>query len=132
MKKLNPRADFVLVRRQKIEKVKGGIIIPETAQQVPNEGEILEVGAGRLLQDGRRVPVDYAIGDWVLFGQYAGAELSREQIAQLGWSDGLYVILREDEIYGAVAWVEEPTGRARNPDGRFITVAAPDAVVATW
>jgi chaperonin GroES len=70
--------------------VRGGIIIPDTAKEKPQEGEVVEVGNGKLLENGDRVPVDVKSGDRILFGKYSGSEVK---------IDGQeYLILREDEI----------------------------------
>ena len=90
-----PLHDRVLVRRwQKDEKTAGGIIIPDTAKEKPMQGEIVAVGAGARDKDGNIVPLDVAPGDIVLFGKYAGSEVT---------IDGEeLVILRESDIMGVV------------------------------
>jgi len=95
---ITPLHDRVLVRRlEQIEAVKGGIIIPDTAKEKPQEGEVIAVGAGKL-EKGHRVPLDVKAGDRILFGKYTGSEIK---------IDGQeYLILREEEILvkvGAVA-----------------------------
>ena len=95
---ITPLHDRVLVRRlEQIEAVKGGIIIPDTAKEKPQEGEVIAVGAGKL-EKGRRIPLDVKAGDRILFGKYTGSEIK---------IDGQeYLILREEEILvkvGAVA-----------------------------
>lgn len=93
--KFRPLGDRVLVRRVEAEeKVRGGIIIPDTAKEKPLEGEVKAVGEGRRLEDGSRVPVEVSAGDRVLLGKYSGTEI------QLDGVD--YVIVREDEILGIV------------------------------
>jgi len=72
-----PLHDRVLVRRwQEDEKTAGGIIIPDTAKEKPMQGEIIAVGAGARDKDGNIVPLDVALGDVVLFGKYAGSEVT--------------------------------------------------------
>lgn len=90
-----PLHDRVLVRRwQEDEKTAGGIIIPDTAKEKPMQGEIIAVGAGARDKDGNIVPLDVALGDVVLFGKYAGSEVT---------IDGEeLVILRESDIMGVV------------------------------
>jgi chaperonin GroES len=90
-----PLHDRVLVRRwQQDEKTAGGIIIPDTAKEKPMQGEIIAVGAGARDKDGNIVPLDVALGDVVLFGKYAGSEVT---------IDGEeLVILRETDIMGVV------------------------------
>jgi chaperonin GroES len=95
---ITPLHDRVLVRRlEQTETAKGGIIIPDTAKEKPQEGEVIAVGAGKL-EKGHRVPLDVKAGDRILFGKYTGSEIK---------IDGQeYLILREEEILvklGAIA-----------------------------
>ena len=93
MSLLRPLADHVLVRQREAEDLRpGGIVIPDTAKDKPQEGEILAVGPGRLMDDGHRQPIAVAIGDTVLFGKYAGTEI------RLDHEDLL--IMRESDILG--------------------------------
>ena len=86
---VTPLHDSVLVRRlEEKETVKGGIIIPDTAKEKPQEGEIIAVGAGRI-EKGERIPLDVKAGDRVLFGKYSGNEIRVD--------DQEYLILKEDE-----------------------------------
>jgi chaperonin GroES len=87
---ITPLHDRVLVRRlEQTETAKGGIIIPDSAQEKPQEGEVIAVGAGKL-EKGHRVPLDVEAGDRILFGKYTGSEIK---------IDGQeYLILREEEI----------------------------------
>jgi chaperonin GroES len=83
--------DRVLLKRlEQKEMVKGGIIIPDTAKEKPMEGEVISVGPGKLMEDGKRSPLDVKAGDRVLFGKYAGTEIKID--------DEEYVIMREEEI----------------------------------
>ena len=87
---ITPLHDRVLVKRlEEKETVKGGIIIPDTAQEKPQEGEVVAVGAGKL-EKGQRVPLDVKAGDRILFGKYSGNEIKID--------DEEYLILKEDEI----------------------------------
>jgi chaperonin GroES len=87
---ITPLHDRVLVKRiEEKETVRGGIIIPDTAKEKPQEGEVIAVGAGRL-EKGERIPLDVKPGDRVLFGKYSGTDIKIE--------DEEYLILREDEI----------------------------------
>src|SRR5512145_2490034 len=92
---VRPLADRVLVRRiEEKETMRGGIIIPDTAKEKPQEGEIVAVGPGRLSEDGKRIALEVKKGDRVLVGKYSGAEVK---------IDGTeYVILREDEVLGVL------------------------------
>ena len=74
--------------------MKGGIIIPDTAKEKPMEGKVIAVGAGRLDDDGKRIPMEVKAGDRILFGKYAGTEIKIE--------DKEHVILREDEVLGVI------------------------------
>jgi chaperonin GroES len=87
---LTPLHDRVIVKRiEEKESVKGGIIIPDSAKEKPQEGEVIAVGSGRR-EKGELIPLDVKAGDRVLFGKYGGTEIKIE--------DQEYLILREDEI----------------------------------
>jgi chaperonin GroES len=88
---LRPLHDRILVRRiEEAETVRGGIIIPDTAKEKPQQAEVVAVGNGTLLENGERAPSEVKAGDRVLFGKYSGADIK---------VDGdEYLILREDEI----------------------------------
>jgi len=87
---VTPLHDRVLIKRiEEKESIKGGIIIPDTAKEKPQEGEVIAVGAGKI-EKGVRVPLDVKAGDRVLFGKYSGSEIKVD--------DEDYLILREDEI----------------------------------
>ena len=90
--KARPLHDRVLLKRieEKGEVKKGGIIIPDTAKEKPIEGEVISVGPGKIMEDGKRSPMDLKAGDRVLFGKYAGTEIKID--------DEEYVIMREEEI----------------------------------
>ena len=89
--KVRPLHDRLLVRRvEKEETAKGGIIIQDTAKEKPQEGEVLAVGNGRILDNGTKVPLDVKAGDKILFGKYSGSEIKMEGEEVL--------ILREDEV----------------------------------
>ncbi len=88
--KVTPLHDRVIIKRiEEKESVKGGIIIPDTAKEKPQEGEVIAVGAGKL-EKGQRVPMDVQVGDRILFGKYGGTEIKLD--------DEEYLILREEEI----------------------------------
>ncbi|MDH3523930.1 MAG: co-chaperone GroES [Acidobacteriota bacterium] len=89
--KVRPLHDRVLVKRLDVEEqVRGGIIIPDTAKEKPQEAEVVAVGPGKLQEDGSRQPMDVKAGDRVLVGKYSGSDIKID--------DEDYVILREDEI----------------------------------
>jgi chaperonin GroES len=91
---IGPLADRVVIRSlEKPEQTRGGLFIPETAKEKPQQGEIVAVGPGRF-DEGARVPMDLAVGDRVLYGKYSGAEVTidGEQLLILRESDVLAVI----------------------------------------
>ena len=92
---MKPLQDRVIVKRVKEEeKTKGGIIIPDTAKEKPVEGKVVAVGAGKVMESGKRVPLEVKKGDRVLFGKYAGTEIK---------IDGEeHIIMREDDIVAIV------------------------------
>jgi chaperonin GroES len=92
---IRPLHDRVLVKRlEQQEQVRGGIIIPDTAKEKPQEAEVIAVGPGKLTDDGKRAAMDVQAGDRVLMGKYSGSEIKYE--------DNDYVILREDEILAII------------------------------
>jgi chaperonin GroES len=93
--KVRPLHDRLLVRRiEEKETVKGGIIIPDTAKEKPQEGEVLAVGNGKILENGTKVSLDVKVGDKILFGKYSGTDIK---------IDGEEVlILREDEVLAVI------------------------------
>jgi chaperonin GroES len=94
--KLRPLHDRVLIQRiEEKETVKGGIIIPDSAKEKSQEGEVIAAGAGKILENGSVLPVEVQAGDRILFGKYSGTEIKIEG------QD--YIILREDEIIGILA-----------------------------
>jgi chaperonin GroES len=97
MAKLNIKtlADRVIIKPAEAEeKTKGGIILPDTAKEKPIEGSIVAVGAGRVTEDGKSVPMNLKVGDKVLYGKYSGTEIKVEGEE--------YLIMRESDIYGIV------------------------------
>ena len=99
---VTPLHDRVLVKRiEEKETVKGGIIIPDTAKEKPQEGEVIAAGAGKI-EKGERVPLDVKAGDRVLFGKYSGTEIRIE--------DEEYLILREDEILAKISGAAKAAG----------------------
>jgi chaperonin GroES len=90
---IRPLYDRVILKRIiETEQTRGSIIIPDTAKEKPQEGEVIAVGAGKVREDGTRTPLDVKAGDRVLFGKYSGSEIK---------VDGEeYLIMREDEILG--------------------------------
>jgi chaperonin GroES len=92
---LRPLHDRVLVTRlDEVEQKVGGIIIPDTAKEKPQQAEVHAVGSGKLLETGERVPLEVKAGDRILFGKYSGSEIKIEGRE--------YLILKEDEILGVL------------------------------
>jgi len=92
---IRPLHDRVVVKRlEQEEEVRGGIIIPDTAKEKPQQGEVVAVGNGKILDNGTRLNMEVQVGDRVLFGKYSGTEVKID--------DQEYLILREDEILGII------------------------------
>ena len=105
--KLTPLHDRILVRRiEEGETVRGGIIIPDTAKEKPQEGEVIAVGKGKKNEDGKVFPLDVQDGDRILFGKYSGTEIK---------IDGEeFIIMREEEVLGILSGVaKKETAGAR-------------------
>ena len=93
--KIRPLQDRVIVKRIKEEeKTKGGIIIPDTAKEKPQEGRVVAVGKGKVSEEGKLMPLDVKAGDRILFGKYSGTEIKIE--------DEEHLIMREDDILGVI------------------------------
>ena len=93
--KIRPLQDRVIVKRvEEEEKTKGGIIIPDTAKEKPQEGQIIAVGPGKVTDDGKKIPMEVKTGDRVLFGKYSGSEIKMDGEEHL--------IMREDDILGII------------------------------
>jgi chaperonin GroES len=92
---ITPLYDRILVKRIEEEEQKiGGIIIPDTAKEKPQEGEVVAIGAGRVLENGERQAPDVQVGDKILFGKYSGTEVK--------YGDEEYLIMREDDILAKI------------------------------
>ena len=93
--KIRPLQDRVIVQRiEGEEKTKGGLIIPDTAKEKPQEGKIIAVGKGKINEDGKITPLDVKVNDRVLFGKYAGTEINIDGEEHL--------IMREEDILGII------------------------------
>ena len=97
MIKLKPLGNRVIVQRSKVKTTKGGILLPDSAQEKPKEGKIVAAGPGKLTDEGSLEPMSVKVGDVVLFGAYAGTE-----VKEMGDEDQ-YLIMSEDEILAIVA-----------------------------
>ena len=91
--KVKPLHDRILIKRvEEKETIKGGIIIPDTAKEKPQEGEVIAVGGGKKTEEGKVIPLDVKAGDRILFGKYSGTEIKIDEEE--------YLIIREDEVLG--------------------------------
>ncbi len=93
--KIRPLHDRILVKRVEEQEVKkGGIIIPDTAKEKPQEGKVVAIGTGKVNDEGKKIPLDVKAGDRILFGKYSGSEVKVE--------DEEYLILREEDVLGII------------------------------
>lgn len=93
--KFRPLHDRILVERvESEERTKGGIILPDSAKEKPQQGKIIAVGAGRRTEDGKVIPLELKEGDTILFGKYSGSEIKIEGVE--------YLIMKEDDVLGLV------------------------------
>ncbi len=92
--KVRPLYDHILVERMEEEVKKGGIIIPDTAKEKPQQGKVIAVGSGRRDEKGNKIALEVKKGDIILFGKYAGTEVKID--------DNDYLIIREDDILGII------------------------------
>ena len=93
--KIRPLHDRVIVQRiEEEEKTKGGIIIPDTAKEKPQEGKVIAVGTGKVLENGTKLSLDVKVGDKILFGKYSGTEIKIEGEE--------FLMMREDDILGVI------------------------------
>jgi len=100
--KIRPLYDRIVVKRtEEQETLKGGIIIPDTAKEKPQEGEVVAVGKGKRLEEGKMVPLDVQAGDRILFGKYSGSEIKVDGEELL--------IIREDEVLGIIGETPKKT-----------------------
>ncbi|KPK73542.1 molecular chaperone GroES [candidate division WOR_3 bacterium SM23_60] len=90
--KIKPLHDHILVERVDVEVKKGGIIIPDTAKEKPQQGKVIAVGDGRIDDKGNKTPLVVKQGDMILFGKYSGNEIKL--------ADQEYLIIREDDVLG--------------------------------
>jgi chaperonin GroES len=93
--KFRPLYDRILVERVESEEItKGGIIVPDTAKEKPQQGKVIAVGHGKRLEDGKLIPLEVKAGDTILFGKYSGSEIKVE--------GNEYLIMKEDDVLGLV------------------------------
>lgn len=92
---IRPLADRVVVKPlEETEQMKGGLYIPDTAKEKPQQGEVIAVGPGKLTEDGKRIPLELKEGDRVLYGKYSGTEVTV--------GDEHYLILRESDVLAVI------------------------------
>jgi chaperonin GroES len=104
--KIRPLYDRIVVKRiEERESTRNGIIIPDSAQEKPQEGEVLAIGRGKRLKDGKLVPVDVKVGDRVLFGKYSGNE------SEIDGTE--YVIMSEGDVLGILTPAAKPAKPAK-------------------
>ena len=100
---VRPLHDRILVKRlEEGEQRIGGIIIPDTAKEKPQQGRVVAVGHGRINDEGKVMPLDVKAGDTILFGKYSGTEIKLDGEE--------YLIIREEEVLGVIEGVREPVG----------------------
>jgi chaperonin GroES len=106
MTSIKPLQDRIIIKRiEEGEQIRGGIIIPDSAKEKPQEGEVIAVGAGKKLDSGERLAMDVKEGDRVLFGKYAGTEVKLD--------DEEYLIMREDDILGVIERAAKAKGKGK-------------------
>jgi chaperonin GroES len=104
--KVRPLHDRILIKRiEEKESIKGGIIIPDSAKEKPQEGEVIAVGKGKKTEDGKLIPLDVQAGDRILFGKYSGTEIKLD--------DQEFLIVREDEVLGVLEGAAKVAGSKR-------------------
>ena len=93
--KVRPLHDRIMVERLEEQEVKrGGIIIPDTAKEKPQEGKVIAVGTGKVGDDGKKIPLDVKTGNKILFGKYSGSEVKID--------DKEYLIMREEDLFAVI------------------------------
>jgi chaperonin GroES len=102
---IRPLYDRIVVKRiEEQETTRNGIVIPDSAKEKPQEGEVMAIGKGKRLDDGRMVALDVQVGDRILFGKYSGNEIKLEGIE--------YIIMREDDVLGVLDAVPQALSKA--------------------
>ena len=101
--RVRPLQDRILVKRiEEKETVKGGIIIPDTAKEKPQEAEVIAVGNGKKTEEGKIIPLDVKAGEHILLGKYSGTEIKIDNQE--------YLIIREDEVLGVLESAKQAAG----------------------
>lgn len=113
--RVKPLHDRILVKRlEEKETKKGGIIIPDTAKEKPQEGEVIAVGPGKVGDDGKRQPMDVKAGDKILFGKYSGSEVKLDNEE--------FLIMREEDVYASC---NSRSAERRRRDRHFVVKPCP-------
>jgi chaperonin GroES len=103
--KIRPLYDRIVVKRVETQEQKiGGLFIPDSAKEKPQEGEVVAVGKGKRLEDGKVVPLDVQVGDRILFGKYSGSDIKLDNEE--------YLIMREEEVLGILDAQPQKTKKA--------------------
>ena len=103
---IRPLYDRIVVKRiEEQETTRNGIVIPDSAQEKPQEGEVIAVGHGKRLEDGKLVNLDVKVGDRILFGKYSGSETKLDGVE--------FLIMREDDILGVLSVSAHPVKKAK-------------------
>ena len=103
---IRPLYDRIVVKRiEEQETTRNGIVIPDSAQERPQEGEVIAVGHGKRLEDGKLVNLDVKVGDRILFGKYSGSETKLDGVD--------FLIMREDDILGVLSVSAHPVKKAK-------------------
>ena len=103
--KIRPLYDRIVVKRvETTEQMQGGLYIPDTAKEKPQEGEVVAVGKGKRLEDGKVIALDVQVGDKILFGKYSGSDIKLD--------NDEYLIMREDEVLGILDAQPKATKKA--------------------
>lgn len=95
-KNIKPLGNRILVKRAEAQATKGGIFLPDTAQERPKQGEVVAVGPGKMDEEGKLIPTEVREGDQVLFSSYSGTEVKS------GGSDSEYLVMSEDDILAVI------------------------------
>jgi len=103
---IRPLYDRVVVKRiEEQETTRNGIVIPDSAKEKPQEGEVMAIGKGKRLDDGKLVALDVQVGDRILFGKYSGNEIKLDGIE--------YIIMREDDVLGILDVTAKPSSKGK-------------------
>ena len=102
---IRPLYDRIVVKRiEEQETTRNGIVIPDSAKEKPQQGEVMAIGKGKRLEDGQMVALDVKVGDRILFGKYSGNEIKLEGAE--------YIIMREDDVLGVLNGAPKPLSKA--------------------